>query len=166
MRDQAADAGTLAHQAVDAYFHAREFEFEGDPAVCAKARTAYRAFIEWTEQTQMRVTHTEMPLVSERYKFGGTFDAVAMGNGRAIADWKSSNKCYGEFLIQVAAYGALWEENFPDQPLTGGFHLVRFDKTFGDFHHHYWGELDVAWKAFRHLRALYDIDVELKQRVG
>jgi hypothetical protein len=60
----------------------------------------------------------------------------------------------------------LFEENFPDDPITSGYHLVRFDKVHADIHYHHWGELERAWLAFRHLRALYDIDIELKARVG
>jgi hypothetical protein len=166
VRDQAAGAGTMAHAAAEAWIRGQPFAFEGDPAICQKAEKAFTAFKEWATQIQLRVTSSELPLVSERYRFGGTFDAILMHNGRAMADWKTSQKCYPEYLVQIAAYGKLWEESFPDEPLTAGYHLLRFDKTYGDFHHHWWGELDRAWLAFRHLRALYDIDVELKERVS
>lgn len=164
-RDQAADAGTMAHAAVDAWIRSRPFAFEGPAQVCANAKIAYGAFLEWANQTQLQVTESELPLVSEKHKFGGTFDAILIRNGRAVGDWKSSNAIYGEYLIQVAAYGRLWEENFPDQPITSGYHLLRFDKTYGDFHHHFWGDLSRAWDAFLHLRELYEIDKELKARV-
>jgi hypothetical protein len=67
-------------------------------------------------------------------------------------------------LVQVAAYGHLWRENFPSEPLNGGFHLIRFDKEFGDFHQHWWAELDEAWRAFLLLRELYEIEKELRVR--
>jgi hypothetical protein len=54
----------------------------------------------------------------------------------------------------------------PDDPITAGYHLLRFDKVYGDFHAHWWAELERAWIAFRHLRALYDIDVELRARIA
>lgn len=163
-RDKAADAGTMAHAAVDAWIHSKPIRFDGDPDVCGKAKTAFGAFLSWTEQTQLRVTHTEIPLVSEAHKFGGTFDAVVIRNGRAMADWKTSNAVYTENLIQLAAYGALWNENFPDDPIVAGNHLLRFDKEFGDFHHHYWADLSTAWDSFLHMRRLYENDKELKRR--
>lgn len=166
VRDQAADAGTLAHAAVEAWIHKQPFDFTGDPEVCQKARKAFEAFLEWAAQSRLTVTHTEVGLVSEKHKFGGTLDGILVRGKRSIGDWKSSNKIYPEYLIQVRAYGELWAENFPDDPITGGFDLVRFDKTFGDFHHHHWNELDNAWKAFLHLRELYDIDKELKARAA
>src|SRR5262249_45928265 len=113
-----------------------------------------------------RVTHAEVGLVSEKHKFGGTLDAILLGNRRAMGDWKSSNKIYPEYMIQIAAYGKLWEENHPDQPIDGGYHLLRFDKEVGDFNHHFWRQLDRAWEAFLHLRELYEIDIELKKRAA
>jgi hypothetical protein len=164
VRDSAAAAGSLAHQAIDAWIAQQPFEFIGPDEQKAAAGTAFNAFRHWAERSGLRIDKTETPLISERYRFGGTFDAVTLGNAPAIIDWKTSNKCYGEYLVQLAAYGALWDENHPDEPITGGFHLLRFDKQYGDFHHHYWAELDRAWLAFRHLRELWDIAHELEAR--
>lgn len=167
VRDIAADAGTLAHAAADAWIHGRENPLDTTEKgeILDKAQTAYGAFLEWTEQTQLVVTDTELPLISERYCFGGTFDAILVKGKRALGDWKTSNALYPEYLLQIAAYAKLWDENYPWEPITGGFHLLRFDKTHGDFHHHWWAELDRAWEAFLLLRRLYDIEKELKQRI-
>src|ERR1700761_7307502 len=75
-RDAAADAGTMAHAAMEAWIRNRPFVFEGDGAIVEKARRSFGAFLEWSQQTQLRVTETELPLVSEIHKFGGTFDAI------------------------------------------------------------------------------------------
>ena len=167
VRDQAADAGTLAHEAVEKWIHdpLADIAFDLENEVQRKAAGSFQAFIEWSKQTNLRVEQTELPLISEKHRFGGTFDAILVQNKRAVGDWKSSNAIYPEYLVQVAAYGKLWEENYPGQPIDGGFHLLRFDKEYGDFHHHYWAELDAAWIAFLHLRELYEIDKELKARV-
>ena len=164
-RDKAASAGTMAHEAVEAWIKGQQPNFEGPEDVCKKAKMSFDAFLEWADQTKLKVTHTEMPLVSEAHKFGGTFDAIMVNGKRAMGDFKTSNGLYPEYLCQIAAYGQLWQEAFPDQPIDGGFILLRFDKTYGDFSHKWWGELDTAWTAFKHLRALYDCDKELKQRV-
>lgn len=166
VRDNAAFAGTMAHEAVEAWIHKTNFAFQGEPDICKKAKQAFEAFLDWANQTKLEVTHTEMALVSEAHKYAGTFDAVAMLGKRAMLDWKSSARIYPEYLVQVAAYGQLWDENFPNDPITGGFDLLRFDKEFGDFHHHHWNELDQAWQAFLHLRALFEIEKELKKRAA
>ena len=41
---------------------------------------------------------------------GGTFDALLSHGRRVLAEWKTSNALYPEHLVQVRAYGALWEE--------------------------------------------------------
>lgn len=165
-RDAAADAGTLAHSLVEAWAHGTTFAVpqETPDEVRKRAETAYGAFLEWADQTKLRVDKTELPLVSEKYRFGGTFDAILLGTKRAMGDWKSSNGVYGEYLAQLAAYGQLWSENFPEEPIEGGFHLLRFDKTHGDFTHKWWGELSAGWEYFLRLREAYEYDKELKAR--
>lgn len=168
-RDRAADCGTLAHAAVEARIRGHSvddvFKNISDPGVEEKAKSAFGAFEEWARQTQLLVTETEVSMISEKHRFGGTMDALLVSGKRAVGDWKSSNALYPEYLCQVAAYGILWEETHPDEPITGGYHLLRFDKTHGDFTHKWWGELETAKKAFLLMRELYEIDKELKQRI-
>lgn len=165
VRDQAADAGTLAHRAVDAHIRGVEFHIESaDVEVASRAERAFGAFLQWAEQTQLRVTETELSLISEKHRYGGTLDAILIQGKRAVGDWKSSNALYPEYLLQIAAYGMLLEE-CRGEPIEGGYHLLRFDKTYGDFTHKWWAELDTARQAFLHCRALYDMDKELKARI-
>ena len=164
VRDDAANAGTMAHEAVEAWIQGNEYAF-GDDEINIKAKRAFGAFVEWADQTKLKITHSEIPLVSEKHKFGGTFDAIMVNGKRAMGDFKTSNALYPEYLCQIAAYGKLWEESFPDQPIDGGFLLLRFDKTHGDFTHKWWSELDTAWDSFLHMRKLYENEKELTQRI-
>lgn len=165
VRDNAATAGTMAHEAVEAWVKGEQPKFEGPEDVCAKARNAFGNFLEWAERSQLRVDRQEMPLVSEKYGFGGTFDAILVCGKRAMGDWKTSNGLYADYLMQIAAYGILWEENYPDEPITGGYDLLRFDKEHGDFTHKHWSELEVAKRSFLLLREAYELDKELKRRI-
>jgi hypothetical protein len=167
VRDSAADCGTMAHEAVEKWLQGEEFKWVYPLSdVTQRAQRAFAAFMEWAGQTQLKVTHTEVPLISEKHKFGGTLDAMLIQGKRSLGDWKTSNKVYSEYLVQVAAYGILWEENFPNEPIEGGFHLLRFDKEFGDFHHHWWGELETAKRQFLLLREAYELDKELRKRAA
>lgn len=83
---------------------------------------------------------------------------------RSLGDWKSSNGIYQDYLVQLAAYGLLWEEHYPNMPIEGGYHLVRFAKEWGDFSHHFWDELETAKRAFILMRQLWDCNEELKAR--
>lgn len=169
---KAADIGTAAHAMVEVHIDG------GNPYMVSallelpeedrpKAVNAFDMYREWAAMSNLEVLHQEMQLVSEKYRFGGTPDAVGLVRGQlCLVDWKTSNAVYGDYLMQLAAYRVLWEEVHPDQPLTGGFHLCRFSKDHGDFAHHYFRELDGAWEMFRHLRAAYDYDRELKKRAA
>jgi hypothetical protein len=101
----------------------------------------------------VRGDQAEKPLVSELHRYGGTPDAVLrLPDGRlAMGDWKTSNGIYRDYLIQVAAYTILWEEN-GNEPITGGYHICRFSKEFPDFEHRYYGELEGAKELFLMLR--------------
>jgi len=167
VRDAAADAGTLAHSMVEADIRGlpQPKQDGNEPETWTKALSCFEAYREWRNQTQLVPEHTEVSLVSEQYQFGGTLDTILVQNKRSLGDWKSSNSIYPEYLIQLSAYKALWEENHPDQPIEGGFHLLRFSKSEGDFTHHYWPQLDDAWAAFIHMRELYDLMDKLKGRV-
>ena len=101
--------------------------------------------------------HTEVSLASETHAFGGTLDAVGMiGDALILLDWKCANAVYADYLYQLAAYGLLWNENYPDHPLVGGFHLCRFAKEQGDFSHHYFPSLADEAETFLRMRDLFD----------
>jgi hypothetical protein len=178
-RDSAADAGTLGHWLVEQHidgntngnvrtlFDIRVAAEKIPDDVAGKALKAYESYLGWEKQTKLKIVQQEMLLVSEVYKFGGTPDAVGEINGNlCILDWKTGNALYRDALIQVAAYKALWEENNPDRPITGGFHICRFSKDHGDFVHAHYDELDDAWRQFVLLREAYEIDKSLKKRAA
>ena len=164
VKEQAATAGKMAHEACEEFIHGREYEMEGDDETVQKATKSFEAFKSWVANSKLQITHTELQLGSREHMYGGTMDAVAFDGKRSILDWKTSGSIYPEYMLQLAGYGKLWEENFPDDPITGGFHLLRFDKENGDFHHHWWSELDEAWEAFLLCRRLYDLKKSLKKR--
>jgi hypothetical protein len=168
--EKAADIGTYAHSLVEAHIKG---EPRPDPPSTAdltfqeSAQSAFAAYLKWAENFKVRIVAQEVQLVSEKHRFGGTPDAVGIvGNELCMLDWKTSNSVYSDYLIQLAAYKHLWEENFPEQPITGGFHLLRFAKEHGDFAHHYFPKLDNAWKQFVLFREAFEIDKELKKRAA
>lgn len=167
-RDSAAEAGTLAHTLVEAYINKTEYpnlsQYPED--IRKQAQQGYDNYIRWATDNKIQIIKQEETLVSEIYKFGGCPDALGVDSQRqlCILDWKTSNAIYQDYLIQIAAYHKLWDENNPDNPITGGYHLLRFSKEHADFHHHYWSELQDAWEQFILFRRAYDIDKLLKKR--
>lgn len=154
--------GTQVHDAVEAFLH-------GDEPVeltSLEAISAYGAWREWWDGTGFTVVATEVPLVSERYRFGGTPDALLRDtrDRLCIFDVKTSKGLFPDYLWQIASYKVLWEENNPDEPITGGFHLGRFDKEYGDFTHKFFRELDDAERLFLIFREAYVLDKRVAKR--
>lgn len=173
--EKAADVGTAAHAMVEARIGgASEVEcgelaakMLPDALMRQWAISSFVAYEAWAKNFGVQIIEQELGLVSEQYKYGGTLDAIGLiGNQLALLDWKTSNSVYSDYLVQLAAYRNLWEENNPDRPITGGFHLLRFAKEHGDFAHHYFPNLNNAWRQFVLFREAYEIDKELKKRAA
>jgi len=168
-RDKAADAGTVCHKLAEAYAKGTIFDSsQYSPETMDKANHAYKGFLEWAKASSFRIGHSEVSLISEKHKYGGTLDCMLINNELALGDYKTSNSIWPGMLCQLAAYRELWEENHPDEPITGGFHLLRFSKPERAddpvmFTHHYWSDLNLAWEAFLHMRELYELQKRLKK---
>lgn len=169
---KAADIGTAAHAMVETHITGGNPKMVAaylslPPALQTKADNAFQSYLDWASMSKLEILEQEMYLVSEKYRFGGTPDAIGFVNGAlCLVDWKTSNAVYADYLLQLAAYRVLWEENHPDRPLVGGFHLCRFSKEYGDFAHHFYNELDDAWRMFGLLREAYDFDKIMKKRAA
>lgn len=163
MRQKQATAGTLAHELVERNIAGEDLSIpEGyDADIVAQALEGFSAYRRWFEGSRLVTIETEAAVVSETYRTGGCIDAIirddSQGGALAIGDWKTSGGLYPDMLIQVAAYRHIYEEA-RGVTVNGGYHLVKFGKDSAHFSHHWWpsADLDIAWEAFKHLRALYD----------
>lgn len=166
-RDEAADAGTLAHSLVEHYINEEEHPPIEMNDIGKQAMQGFQNYLQWEKDNKIQVIKQEIELVSEEYKYGGCPDALGINseNQLCVLDWKTSNKVYPDYLIQIVAYHHLWEENNTEKPITGGYHLLRFSKEHADFAHYYWQELDDAWEQFKLFRRAYEIDKLLKKRI-
>jgi genome maintenance exonuclease 1 len=158
VRDDAADAGTLTHALIEA-----DIRGAAAPSLAAYpddvvggAVQAFEAYRAWRASTGAIPARTEVSLVSERHRFGGTYDALLLGEERVIADWKTSKRIYPEHVIQLGGYALLHDEHFPGEPLAGGL-VLRFARDGSGFETHRVtkGELFIARGAFLELLAAY-----------
>lgn len=168
-RDAAADAGTLAHAMVEAHNNFGPMPEQKDypEEIWKQASQGYENYLNWEDNTKIVIVYQEVELVSKSFLYGGCLDAIGRDTKGKLCmiDWKTSNGVYQDYLCQESAYGNLWNENHPNEPLTGGYHLCRFAKEHADFTHHFWSELDDAWELFKLYRKAYDLDKSLKKRV-
>jgi len=131
----------------------------------AAAMKSFAGFKEWFIGQEIEIVATEIQLVSQKHRFGGTPDMIGVftkTGTRALFDYKTGSDTYTDHKVQVGAYKYLWEENFPDRPLTGA-HLVLFNKVSGGFSHHYFPDdvLAIGWGQFLRFRECYDVDKQL-----
>lgn len=171
VRDNAAGIGTVAHKMVEIHLEGYDFTCDdsrlprSSPEDYEKSWAAFNSYLSWERHTKLKMIDRELGMVSTKHLFGGTLDATAEIDGElCLIDFKTSNSIYSDYLYQLAAYMNLYNEN-NFLPITGGAHLLKFSKDSGDFHHHYYQNLDEAWEGFLLMRRLYDIDKVLKNRV-
>ena len=169
-RDKAAELGTIVHSMVEAYINCElwgDLTKELSPEDYESVISAFTAFQEWFESNKFKVIEQEVKLISEEHQFGGTPDAIAEDSkGRIVLiDFKTSDGVYSDYLYQLGAYKILWNENNPDKQITGGCHLAKFSKEYGDFSHHFFPDITEAERGFLLMRSLYDIDATLKRRI-
>ena len=117
--------GTLAHELIEAYITDKpmdQSEFTANEQI--QARIAYNSFCAWHRKYKPKFIATELSLVSEKYQFGGTFDAIAkINNKNYLVDFKTSNDIYQEYEIQLGAYHQLWQEYNPNIKIHGAIIL-------------------------------------------
>lgn len=155
-KDEAADLGTRVHALIE-----MEMRGQKPPEIPTDCEASLIAFYEWRDAFKLEGTASEVSLVSEKYRYGGTIDYPVMVSGRrCILDLKTSKAVYPDHRIQLAAYAQLWDEAHPDDPVTG-LHLLQVGKQDGSFHHHYWPSLVREFETFFLLRGLYDLQKEI-----
>ena len=163
-RDKAADAGTVAHALIEAHLLGQKADLSGYPGeIVGKGETAFINFLTWAESYQLKPRSVEEPMVSPTLKCGTTPDLIAfIKNKLSLVDWKTGG-AYETSYIELAGRKYIWEELHPDEPITGGFHLLKINRETGAFDH-YWREtLDGCMDALWCLSELYELKGKIKK---
>ena len=150
LRDQdALDIGTIAHKWVESDIKGREFKMPDiSDEMKGKVENSFLAYLEWKDQVHFKLVKSELPLVSEDYRFGGTIDIIGEINGQqAIIDIKTSKEIYIDHRIQVSAYKMLYNESFPEIPITMTY-ILKLGKADGGFSYYYLPDLEKEWQIF------------------
>jgi len=113
-RQKAADAGTRAHELLEAWAKDEPADADLGNELDAAAHRLYLAGVAHLEATGSRVVASEVALRGQQaggeMAYGGTFDLVVEREGKLwLADWKTGARVYGDSVIpQLAAYVELW----------------------------------------------------------
>lgn len=175
----AATAGTLAHGLVEQWIHGDKGERSSlehltprslssrkkcDIQIATKTLQSLQAFLKWIKQTRFELSVTEESLVSNTYGFGGTLDCTGWLNDTLILlDWKTSKRIYVDYLLQIAAYTILWNENY--DPVIDEAHVILFHKETGDFQHFQFQDLEPAREVFLKMLEIYRTLKEIEKRM-
>jgi hypothetical protein len=111
---QACDIGTLAHFYIECFLNNQVADLSDyTQEERDKALVCYHKFLEWWETQDLEVVATEIQLVNELYRYGGTIDLIAKRkNGdHVLMDFKTSKKIGDSYWRQAAGYAALWNHN-------------------------------------------------------
>lgn len=113
--DAAANVGTCCHAMIEAHLKGQLFDDHAyDRATIDIAENGYIKYLEWEGQHKLEDIHSELQLVSEKYRFGGTIDLYCLLDGvTTLVDFKTNQSgIYDEMMHQVAGgYRLLLEEH-------------------------------------------------------
>jgi len=169
--ERAAKEGSNVHDAIEAYLEGAEVHWKDDKAGICYNMTEWKSilrFVDFWETYQPELIASEMTIISDGLRLGGTMDIVCRINGELwLIDTKTSNSIYESMELQLAAYTTMWNEAAPEKiKRCGILHLKAqtrgADKKGGkiqgagwqlkEFDRHY----TEAFKTFTHLRAVWD----------
>ena len=99
-RDEAAEAGTSAHELISELLHGREPDIP-DPLV-----PAVRGALAFVRDYQLELVASEVSIWHPQHHYAGTVDLVARNKAGefVVVDWKRSKGLYAEHAYQVAGY--------------------------------------------------------------
>ena len=152
----AAEIGTLAHALAEYYFTGEapdpEIVAAYSPNQITKAENAVESLKEWEKGSNLTATFTEKNLVSNIYRYGGSADIIFTNKDGdfELADIKTGNGTYADYILQLAAYAKAAEETLK-RPVSR-VHVLRFGKNkSATFHHSSWGQrdIDLAFNVFK-----------------
>ena len=110
--DELADIGTLAHAMIAHHLGGPPPDLDDySKNQISRAENSVLSFHEWAKGKEMETHRSELQMVSEKLRYGGTCDWVGGIDGVwTLLDLKTGKAIYDEMLYQVAAYWNLAKE--------------------------------------------------------
>ena len=162
-------SGSVAHALIEADLkgYLKKYEEEElpkiDPEIKEKAIGGWTSWDDWRKRMKFTLFKSELKLVSEKYKFGGTIDFIPYINDQlCIFDFKTG-AVYETALLQTSAYRELAKENGIETP--GGIHILQLGKEDASFKHYFYQSLPEAWEAFLAALKLHELHPKLKKMI-
>jgi hypothetical protein len=146
--------GTKAHLAIEYLMRGDEVPAElvsGSDSTTMKSLIG--AFHRWHEQSQFSFVESERVVYSQEHGYAGAVDAIGYrlgDNGQCVnvvLDWKTSNRVYDTYALQLAAYARAFEEREPGSSI-GEAWVLRYDRARRQFEASRIESIDHSFDAF------------------
>lgn len=121
-----------------------------------QAENCLLSYYEWKKGLQIQNILAEVPLVSEKYSFGGTPDDFSVVNGiETLLDYKTGKGIYEEHYYQTSSYVKLLEEHgyFPKQIII--LNIPRDEDE--EFAIKVYKNFNKGWEIFYHCLQIYNL---------
>jgi len=162
--DPSAEFGVESHTLIEDILKSDNYNIE-----CADhLKSVKTSFIRWLNREKdlhdLEVVSLEETLVSRKYQYAGTADAIARvtikGEKRLVViDWKTSNQIRNHYALQIAAYSKLYEENYNLKIFAGL--VIRFSKVDSEYEVRTVYNLDRMFEKFMHYKNVWELEQEL-----
>lgn len=141
----ARDRGTQVHRAVENYKKGGNMVTNDE-----ELKPYIEAFKSWISDNDVEVIENERTVVSEKYRYAGTLDMLAMVNGKKLLiDLKTGKNLYNEVHLQTSAYREALSENGVEVDGVNAL-LLKEDGTY------VFQENKEQFKAFLSAKYLYE----------
>jgi hypothetical protein len=153
--DVLAEIGTIAHEMILCHVKNEKFNTENmPPDLIDKAENSFLSYLEWERRHKVEPILCEVPMVSERFQYGGTVDFYGKIDGQyEVVDYKTGKAIWPEHLYQVAAYKELVMEA---EMSMQGVRILQIGRAEDEgFSEKVIGETKVEWQIFWHCLQLY-----------
>jgi len=148
-KDKLEDAGNIgkqAHEWIENYIRKQlGLAYVLNTPTDERVMSACAAALDWMQKHNVRWLSTEQKVYSRLYRYAGTMDGrcltdscsdpnccpISFKDKKTLADWKTSNYLYIEFILQTGAYKKAYEEETGD--LLDDIWVIRLGKEDGEF---------------------------------
>ena len=104
VRKKAADAGTLAHYALERYFKDAPEDF-APPLAGSPVRARFDEAVKWFGSRKIQNVCTESVVYSREHNYIGTLDNLSyVDDVLSLVDYKAAKSIYSTYLFQTSAY--------------------------------------------------------------
>lgn len=154
-RDDKGEIGKLTHHFILCDLREEEPDTdEYNKRQILTAKNCMKSYYEWKKRHKLEPILLETPLVSERYRYGGTPDYFGLVDGiPTVVDYKSGKGIFEDYYYQLCGYWKLLREN--GYKAKQGL-IMNFPRTEDEeYTEKLYTDFQKGWQIFYHCLCIY-----------